>query len=171
LSALAVAYVQSAASREKAPAAVALSGERGENFIRVRSVVDGDTIVLETGQRVRLIGIDTPEVYESEKLHRDARKQKRNPRVIQEMGKKSSAYAKSLLAGQRVRLEFDVEKLDKYKRLLAYVYLEDGTFVNAQMVKAGYASLLSIPPNVKHADLFREMYREARENNRGLWIE
>ena len=67
-------------------------------------------------------------------------------------------------------LEFDVDRRDRYERLLAYVYLkDDGVFVNAEIVKQGYASLLTIPPNVKYADLFLKLYREARENRRGLW--
>jgi micrococcal nuclease len=156
-------------SPQQLHSATSLSGARDYRDIGVRSVVDGDTIVLETGERVRLIGIDTPEVHESEKLHRDARKQKKNPREIQEMGRKSWEYVKSLLSGQRVRLEFDAVKKDKYNRLLAYVYLKDGTFVNAEIVKAGYASLMNIPPNVKHAETFRALYRDAREHNRGLW--
>lgn len=139
--------------------------------IRVRSVIDGDTIALSTGERVRLIGIDTPEVHESEKLHRDARRLKKNPREIQEMGNKAWAYAKKLLEGKSVSLEFDEVRRDKYNRLLAYVYLSDGTFVNAEMVRAGYASLMNIPPNVKHADVLKELYRDAREHNRGLWEE
>ncbi|MDI6606193.1 MAG: thermonuclease family protein, partial [Candidatus Omnitrophota bacterium] len=61
------------------------------------------------------------------------------------------------------------QERDIYKRLLAYVYLEDGTFVNAQILKQGYASLMTIPPNVKYAELFLKLYREARENRRGLW--
>jgi len=62
-----------------------------------------------------------------------------------------------------------VEKYDKYNRLLAYVYLKDGTFVNAEIVKQGYASLMTFPPNVKYADLFLKLYQEARKNKRGLW--
>ena len=63
-----------------------------------------------------------------------------------------------------MRLEFDVEKQDKYKRLLAYVYLPDGTFVNAEIVKQGYASLMTYPPNIKYVDTFKKFYQEAREN-------
>jgi len=62
-----------------------------------------------------------------------------------------------------------VEKHDRYDRLLAYVYLKDGTFVNAKIVEEGYASLMTIPPNVRYADLFLKLYQEAREKRRGLW--
>ncbi len=71
--------------------------------------------------------------------------------------------------GKTVRLEFDVEQRDRYGRLLAYVYLEDGTFVNAWLVENGYAMVITVPPNVKYQELFLKLQREARETRRGLW--
>lgn len=137
--------------------------------ILVRRVVDGDTIQLENRERVRLIGIDTPEMHDSDKLYRDSRKSSQDPEVIKGLGRQSYQFTKSLVEGKRVKLEFDLERQDKYKRLLAYVYLKDGTFVNAEIVQQGYASLMTIPPNVKYADLFLKLYQEARKNQRGLW--
>jgi len=137
--------------------------------IRVKRAVDGDTLLLESGERVRLIGIDTPEMHESDKLYRDAERSKENISTIQKLGEEAYAFTKNLVEGKEVSLEFDVERYDKYDRLLAYVYLKDGTFVNAEIVKQGYASLMSIPPNLKYADLFLKLYRQARENRRGLW--
>ncbi len=137
--------------------------------IYVKRAVDGDTLLLETGERVRLIGIDTPEMHESSKLYRDSQRTKQDVATIQKMGKRAYEFTKKLVEGKRVSLEFDVEKYDKYDRLLAYVYLKDGTFVNAEIVKQGCASLMTIPPNVKYADLFLKLYQEARENRRGLW--
>ncbi|MDD4938917.1 MAG: thermonuclease family protein [Candidatus Omnitrophica bacterium] len=137
--------------------------------ILVSRVVDGDTLQLESGEKVRLIGIDTPEVHESNKLRRDSEKMGGDKRAIQELGRRSWDFTKKLVEGKRVSLEFDVEKYDVYNRLLAYVYLKDGTFVNAEIISQGYASLMTFPPNVKHADLFVNLYREARENRRGLW--
>lgn len=139
------------------------------NNILVSRVVDGDTLKLENGERVRLIGIDTPEMHQSNKLDRDAKRSGQDSRAIQALGRRAYEFTKQLVEGKRVRLEFDVERLDKYNRLLAYVYLPDGTFVNAEIVKQGYASVMTYPPNVKYADLFVKLYREARENNRGLW--
>jgi micrococcal nuclease len=145
----------------------------GRNYnytnILVKRVVDGDTLLLESGERVRLIGIDTPEMHDSDKLTRDSKRSGVNASKIKAMGRKSYEFTKKILEGKRVSLEFDVEKYDKYKRLLAYVYLEDGTFVNAHIVKEGYASLMTYPPNVKYADLFLGLYQEARQNQRGLW--
>ncbi len=145
----------------------------GESYdytnILVKRVVDGDTLVLENGERVRLIGIDTPEMHESNKLYRDSERSGQDTTTIQKLGRRAYAFTKNLAEGKRVSLEFDVDRHDKYGRLLAYVYLKDGTFVNAEIVRQGYASLMTIPPNVKYADLFQRLYREARENRRGLW--
>jgi micrococcal nuclease len=148
----------------------------GRNYnyvdIGVKRVVDGDTLVLENGERVRLIGIDTPEMHESNKLYRDSQRSQQDIATIKELGRRAYVFTKDLMEGKRVSLEFDVEKYDKYSRLLAYVYLkEDGTFVNAKIVEAGFASLMTIPPNVKYADLFLKLYQEARKDKRGLWKE
>jgi len=144
-------------------------GVRDYSGIYVRRTVDGDTLVLSDNERVRLIGIDTPEVHESEKLYRDSRRSGQDIRTIQALGQRSWDFTRSLVEGKPVRLEFDVEKRDKYGRLLAYVYLEDGQFVNAEIVRQGYASLMTYPPNVKYEDLFLKLFQEARENKRGLW--
>jgi micrococcal nuclease len=147
-------------------------GSPNYNDIMVRRAVDGDTLQLANGERVRLIGIDTPEMHESTKLRRDSRKGGQDIRTIKALGRKSYEFTRGLAEGKRVRLEFDVERHDRYGRLLAYAYLIEGDiFVNAEIVRQGYASLLTYPPNVKYADLFSQLYREAREARRGLWRE
>ncbi len=138
--------------------------------ILVSRVIDGDTLKLESGERVRLIGIDTPEMHESNKLYKDSQRSGEDVSTIQKLGRRAYEFTKNLVEGKRVSLEFDAEKYDKYNRLLAYVYLKDGkTFVNAEIVKEGYASLMTIPPNVKYANLFSKLYQEARADRRGLW--
>ncbi len=122
----------------------------------VRRVVDGDTVVLTNGERIRYIGMDTPELHHPSK-------------PVQWYAREAMEFNRKLVEGRAVRLEFDVERHDKYGRTLAYVYLSDGTFVNAELVRQGYAHLLTIPPNVKYAELFLKCEREAREANRGLW--
>ena len=128
---------------------------------KVISVVDGDTFWFDDGTpkgiKIRLIGVDAPE-------SRNAFK-----KVIGYYGKESKVYLTNLLKGKRVKLEYDVKLLDQYKRTLAYVYLKDGTFVNAELVKNGYAMVMTVPPNVKYAEEFVLLQQEARENNRGLW--
>ena len=73
------------------------------------------------------------------------------------------------IEGKRIRLEFDVQKTDEYGRTLAYVYLGDGTFVNAEIIKAGYAKVMTVSPNMKYQELFVKAEKEAREHRRGLW--
>ncbi|HUR17678.1 MAG TPA: thermonuclease family protein [Acidimicrobiales bacterium] len=126
--------------------------------VTVERVVDGDTIVVSGGERVRLIGVDTPET-------KDPR------RPVGCFGKQASDFTAALLpAGSRVRLEGDVEQRDRYQRLLAYVYrLPDGLFVNAELLRRGFGQVLTIPPNVAHSDDFVALAREAREDDRGLW--
>lgn len=136
---------------------------------RIAYVYDGDTIKLDNGERVRLIGIDAPEAHDNEKLSRDVAHRHIDRRTQLAMGRQASQYARSLLKGQSVRLEFDVEHRDKYQRLLAYVYLADGTFVNERIIRQGYAYPLTIPPNVHYARQFKQWFDEAREQRRGLW--
>lgn len=137
--------------------------------ILVKRVIDGDTLELANGERVRLIGIDTPEVHESKKLYKDAERSSQDVGAIKKMGQRAKDFTKSLVEGKTVSLEFDVEKYDIYKRLLAYVYLKDGTFVNAEIVRQGYASLMTFPPNIKYAETFHKLYTEARQQKKGLW--
>ena len=145
----------------------------GKNYnyadIRVKRVIDGDTLQLQDGQRLRLIGIDTPEMHESDKLYRDSQRSKQDVSTIKELGRRAYEFTRNLVEAKRVSLEFDVQKYDKYDRLLAYVYLKDRTFLNAKIIQEGYASLMTIPPNVKYAQFFLRLYQEARNNRRGLW--
>ena len=121
-------------------------------------VVDGDTIVVAGGHHIRLIGVDTPET-------KDPR------RPVQCFGREASAFLTDLLPrGTGVRLVGDVEARDVYDRTLAYAYrLPDGLFVNADLVRQGYARVLTIPPNVAHTDELVVLAEQAREAGRGLW--
>lgn len=149
--------------------AIEPSAVGGAGLQRVTYVYDGDTIKLDNGERVRLIGIDAPEAHDNDKLLRDVRRRHSDGKTQLAMGREASRFARSLLAGQRVRLEFDVEQRDKYGRSLAYLYLPDGTFVNEKIIREGYAYPLTIPPNVRHAREFQRWFDEAREAKRGLW--
>jgi len=143
--------------------------EAKEEFYYVERVVDGDTLKLSDGRKVRLIGVDTPELHYSRKLLRDARKSDKDIKTIQAMGQTASDFTKSLCAGKKVRLQTDVEKYDKYGRTLAYVYLEDGTFVNARILEEGYGQVMTIPPNVSRAEYFLKLQEAARIKGKGLW--
>jgi micrococcal nuclease len=125
---------------------------------QVVRVVDGDTIIVDIeGQeyRVRYIGIDTPETVHPTK-------------PVEPFGKEASDMNKQLVEGKIVRLEKDISETDRYDRLLRYVYVDD-MFVNAELVRRGYAQVTTYPPDVKYQDLFLEYQREAQTENRGLW--
>jgi micrococcal nuclease len=145
--------------------------DQGAGF--VLRVVDGDTLKIEHGGRIenlRLIGIDTPESRVNQKAKRDAARNREDIEKIINLGQEATRYAKSLVKpGDRIKIEFDRQFRDKYGRLLGYVYLPNGKMLNEEIVKAGYANLMTYPPNVKYEDRFLRAYREARENNRGLW--
>ena len=126
----------------------------------VTQVVDGDTFRLVTGETVRLIGIDAPE---TEYSYKDQREKRERSLDYYERARRATQFLKELVEGKRVRLEFDLEKRDKYGRLLAYVYLPDGTFVNAEILKEGHARPMNIEPNVQYADLFQHLYQQAKE--------
>jgi len=121
-------------------------------------IVDGDTIYVKIGDRVekvRYIGMNTPEVH--------------HPTKGEEPGGREATEAnRRLVAGKRVRLETDVQARDRYGRLLAYVWVGD-VMVNAELVRQGYAQVMTVPPNVRHQELFVKLQREAREAGRGLW--
>ena len=124
-------------------------------LVRVTRVVDGDTIQIQGGQKVRYIGIDTPETVDPRK-------------PVQCFGKEASRKNKELVEEKFVRLEKDVSEYDKYHRLLRYVYLNN-TFVNLELVKQGYARAATFPPDVAHQQEFLAAEEEARREKRGLW--
>jgi micrococcal nuclease len=87
-------------------------------------------------------------------------------------GKIAAEFTKKLVApGDKISVEFDVEKRDRYGRLLGYVFLADGRMLNDEIISSGYASVLTIPPNVKYQERFLEAYRSARRSGLGLWKE
>jgi len=127
-----------------------------DSFVTVVSVSDGDTVsVILDGRRekVRLIGIDAPELGQKP------------------WDPEAKKYLETVLgsSGWKVELEFDVEKRDKYGRVLAYLKTTDGKLTNLLMVKNGYAMLFAIPPNVRYAAELRAAQREAREKGLGIW--
>lgn len=122
---------------------------------RVTRVIDGDTIVLDGRERVRLIGVDTPETVHPNK-------------PIERFGKEASAFTGKLVAGKRIRLEYDQVRTDRYGRTLAYVFLKDGMFLNAEIIKRGYGFAYTKYP-FRHMENFCKYEKEAREAGRGLW--
>ena len=121
-------------------------------------IVDGDTIYVQLADRVekiRYIGVNSPEIH--------------HPIKGEEPGGRDAAEVnRRLVDGRHVRLELDVRARDGYGRLLAYVWA-GGTMVNAELVRLGYAQVMTVPPNVRYQDLFIKLQREARDAHRGLW--
>ena len=130
----------------------------GGGDVLVTRVVDGDTaeMLIEGGEvDVRFIGIDTPETVAP-------------GQPVECYGQEASAYTESRLEGRTVRLEYDVERTDRYGRTLAYVWIGDELF-NETLVAEGYALVTTYPPNVAYVDRFVAAQRAAREAGRGLW--
>ena len=136
-------------------------------------VIDGDSIVCRVGhhdEHVRLIGVDAPEAKDNEKHFKDIKRDRRHsPRELIQLGRESADFTARLLpAGTRVELEPDVEERDKYGRVLAYVW-KGGIMVNAELIKAGMATVMTIPPNVKNAEYFYVLQKDARKRRAGFW--
>ena len=121
-------------------------------------VVDGDTIYVRIGERVekvRYIGVNAPEIHHPQKGEEPG-------------GREAMAVNRRLVEGKSVRLELDVQSRDRYGRLLAYVWVGE-TMINAELVRRGYAQVMTVPPNVRYQELFLKLQRGAREARRGLW--
>lgn len=123
----------------------------------VTKVIDGDTIQLDTGEIVRYIGVDAPELHTKTT----------GPEFY---AKEAARFNKKLVFLKKVTLEFDVEKKDQYGRLLAYVFVKK-TFVNGELVRLGYARALLVPPNLKYKDILLTYQQKAMDEERGLWQE
>jgi micrococcal nuclease len=171
---IAYTYYRSPSRHIASPRSTRVEVAMGSMTCNVISVTDGDTFKcrLSKGKEesIRLIGVDTPESKINEKAKRDAERSGQDLGTIVSFGKKAANFTKSYLKqGTTVKLELDVQPMDKHGRILAYAYLPDGTMINALLVQEGYAQVMTVPPNVKYHDMFLKLQREARENNRGLW--
>lgn len=127
---------------------------------KVIDAVDGDTIILKNNERVRYIGLDTPETVHPKKQ-------------IECFGREASKFNKKLVEDKKVHLEKDISDRDQYGRLLRYVYVEDEKgkeiFVNLELVKQGYARVITYPPDVKYQAEFLKAQKEAQYLKKGLW--
>ena len=140
-----------------------LNAQLKENtFYNVSKISDGDTFYVKTENsekfKIRLIGIDAPESYN---LGTKVRKEY--------FGKEAKIYLTNLLKNKKVKLTFDIQKTDRYGRILAYAYLENGVFINRHLVENGYAMVATFPPNVKFVEGFTKAEKSARNKKRGLW--
>jgi micrococcal nuclease len=124
-------------------------------FAVVRYVIDGDTVVLSDGEKIRYIGINSPEINHP-------------TRGTEPYAQEASKTNRKLVQRRKVKLVYDIERTDKYGRTLAYVWA-DTTFVNAHLIRQGLARAMIIPPNTKYEKLFRRLEQEARRAGRGMW--
>jgi micrococcal nuclease len=127
-----------------------------DTWNQVKWVVDGDTVVLVDGQKVRYIGINAPEL-----AHDD--------HSAEPYGEASKRFNALMVDRKKVRLEFDKERFDRYQRLLVYVFLENATFVNAEILLNGYAYLLKKRPNLKYDEILLQSQRSAMSARKGIW--
>ena len=127
-----------------------------QTWYTVKWVNDGDTIVLTNGWRVRYIGIDAPEIDHENQ-------------TAQPYGYKARSFNKKLVLSQKISLEFDEERRDRYGRVLAYIFLGDGSFLNSQMLENGLAYYLHRRPNVKYEKVLMNAQRQAMKGHKGLW--
>lgn len=127
-----------------------------QNWQTVKWVYDGDTIFLTAGKRIRYIGINAPEI--------DHEQQQAQP-----YGYQAKSFNKNLILSKRIRLEYDVERHDRYGRELAYIFLEDGTFVNARLLKVGMAFYLYRKPNLKYNIILLKAQQGAMAQKTGIW--
>ncbi len=150
-----------------------LSNSGKTSTSKVISVIDAYTLrIYYMGNKasVRFIGIDCPESRVNKKSRRDAEKSGKNIETILKMGKRAKEFVESLVKpGDLITIEYDVKQMDRYKRLLGYVYLPNGKMLNEEIVKAGYASALTIPPNEKYQGTFLKAYQDARRDKLGFW--
>ncbi len=128
----------------------------GYTYYQVKKVYDGDTVLLTNGQKVRLLGVNTPEV---ETRYKPA----------EAGGEQAKTWLKEVLQNKKVRLETDVEKKDKYGRKLAYLFTEQGLNINLQLLNKGLATLNIHPPNVKYSAEFIQAQQQAENNQAGVW--
>lgn len=128
----------------------------GHTFYQLKKVYDGDTVLLTNGKKVRFLGVNTPEVEGRNK-------------VEQAGGEAAKQWLLSALKNKKIRLEKDVEKRDKYGRLLAYVFTEDNVHINLQLLNLGLASLNIYPPNLKYSEVFLQAEQQAEQHRLGIW--
>jgi micrococcal nuclease len=150
------------------PAAEEVGGPRsaGSASARVTEHTDGDTLWLSGIGKVRLIGVDTPEVYP--RFPASAGQEAGGG--VECYGREASAFVeRTVPIGSEVRYRLGVDERDRYGRALAYVWLRDGRFLNRLLVARGYAQPLTVPPNVDYEDEFVLAARRARQAGRGLW--
>jgi len=153
-----VLYTDKAAENTRNIQQTTLPVQTYRRLYPVKSVYDGDTLILENNQRIRLLGVNTPEI---ESRHRPG----------EPGGVAAREWLRNQVRNQQVYLEYDQEKKDKYNRQLAHVFLSDGTHLNLELLKQGLAFMSIVPPNLRYADTFSNAQQQAEKQGLGIWRE
>jgi len=124
--------------------------------VHINEIIDGDTYKTSSGETIRVLGVDCPEI--------DGEKKKGKYFAF-----KAKEFAENKILDKKVKLEFDSEKKDKYGRLLAYIYLGDKGMFNLHLLQEGYANLMIISPNRRYEEKFKKAVKNARSNKNGVW--
>ena len=140
-----------------------------ENVFTVWRVYNADLLRLKEDEKLVLAGIDTPEYFLNRKQYRDASRAKIELKTMRWAGKQAHKFAKNLVQGKKITVKNAEPSRDSRNRLIGYAYLQDGTFVNAELVKAGYARVADRPGQDEHREELLKLQEEARKDNRGLW--
>ena len=138
------------------PDAKVITVKPGYGFYRIKTVYDGDTVQLEDGRKIRLLGINTPEIQHGDK-------------PIEAGGDEAKIWLMNKLQHAKVRLEIGEEKTDKYGRTLAHLFTENKEHINLSLVKAGLATISIYPPNLQYVDELVAVERQAQQNKQGIW--
>jgi len=143
-------------SDTKHPSAIEYQQSQHISFYSIKTVYDGDTVQLEDGRKIRLAGINTPEI-----AHRNNR--------AQEGGDAAKQWLTQVLSESKVRLEFAEQKQDRYKRYLAHIFTEEGIHINLELVRLGFASINVFPPNIAYVDALLKASNSAEIKQIGIW--
>ena len=135
---------------------IELTPSSNRYLFNVKRVYDGDTLILENNQRVRLLGINTPEISS-------------HYREAEPGGIEARDWLKNQLSENQIYLQYDTEKRDRYDRLLAYAWTPDGDFINEKLLQKGLAALSLKPPNLQYADQLIAAQQQAINQQQGIW--
>jgi micrococcal nuclease len=141
---------------------------QAQEWRTVVRVVDGDTLELDGKEKVRLLGVDTPEKFDNAKLGKDSASSGQDKEVLKSLGRLASEFTKKLCEGKKVTLEYDSAKTDMFGRTLAYAHLEDGTVVNEAIIKNGYGGAYT-KYKFKYKDSYVKLEIEAKAKSVGMW--
>ncbi|MBU4306178.1 MAG: thermonuclease family protein [Candidatus Omnitrophica bacterium] len=138
--------------------------------IQVKEVLEGDTLLLENGKQLKLLGVDTPENQKCTKLLSDAKLSGIQTEVLEVMANEALQFTRNMVEGKRICVEFEETQADRYGTLLGYVYIiGEDVFLNAEIIKQGYTPLVNLALCLRYQDLFKELHEDIVSKSSGVW--